>query len=517
MKKGLALLWWFIVTPTILGVLCEVSLASEYRCVKLFSNVNSKEITGLPSFYGSPSSEHPFVARDYIGLSDEVCQCDYTGKGITIAVLDTGINPNHTVFTDNHTSDWTNRILAFYDVSEEKEKDLPFDISWHGTWATSILGGNSTDYQGVAPEVKLVVVKAFDYIDDDLTSTIPLIETAVDWILDNKDRYEIKVVSMSFGLETESDNQNDLKTLQDIAERLVEEDILVVAAAGNYGNNDSGEGDGSITSPASSKSVLAVGGVSYDGEMYDNSGSGPSFEGATKPDVCAPAEDVSGASATGDSNDYESHTGTSASTPFVAGLASLLLEKNEDLSAMELKNLICLTSWRSKNPRVIKDNLQGWGIIQGYAALDALENPEKVKEAIKFRFSLSENTPVFCQPISSKLGHYNFELVSLDGAEAELYLFDGEPDEYGDPILVSSSINPISIPGDPKTVGFFTMESHNYYLVVKLTVGSEGGTFLIKLAFDYRLGLVVALTVINVFVVLFVIKQYHNFKQKRKL
>ncbi len=516
MKKELAFLSWFILTPVIIGSLCEISFASGYRWVNINPNVNSKENKFLTSIYDSPSLEHPFVARDYVGLSDEACECDYTGEGITVAVLDTGVNSNHTVFTDNGTSDWKDRIRAFYDVSEEKEIDVPFDISWHGTWATSILGGNSTDYQGIAPEVNLVIVKAFDYIDGDLTSTIPMMENAVDWILDNKDRYDIEIVSMSFGLKPDSENQNELKELQDIAERLVEEDILVVAASGNYGDIDSGEGDGSITSPASSKSVLAVGGVSYDGEMFESSGTGPSFEGAIKPDVCAPAIDVYGARSSGAIDDFESHTGTSASTPFVAGLASLLLEKSEDLSAQELKSLICLTSWRTINPNVIKDNLQGWGIIQGYAALDALENPETIDENVKFQFSLDEITSVFCQPISSKLGQYFFELVSLDGAEAELYLFDGEPDEYGNPVLLSSSINPISIPGDPNTVGLFTLESHNYYLVAKLVVGSERGDFLIKLTVDYRLGLVVALTAINIVVVLFAIKQYISFKQNRR-
>jgi subtilisin family serine protease len=150
--------------------------------------------------------------------------------------------------------------------------------------------------------------------------------------------------------------------------------------------------------------------------------------------VCAPAVGVIGADKDFH-NDYSYGTGTSGATPFVAGLAALMLEKKENLTPLQLKNIISLTSFKTVNPRVIQDNIQGWGIIQGYSALDALNNPIVINESTEIGLSLNQNFSVYCQPIKLKPNHYFFELNQLGSAQAEMYLFNMAPNEYGSPIF----------------------------------------------------------------------------------
>lgn len=505
----------FLLVPTIV-----IFVDSAFSTTSKFLKISSKHSWSISEDQAISSesflSDLQFNARDHVGLGEDSDDNELTGEGVTVAILDTGIFANHSVFTNNGTSNWDERILAFYDEKIDEEGELPYDVYWHGTWAASILGGNSSEYQGVAPKAKFVIMKIFDYLEGELTSNISAIEKAVDWIVDNKDKYDIKIVSMSFGAKPEDDNLEDLKYLQDIVQSLIDEDILVVAAAGNYGDpTDKNEKGGTITSPASGKSVLAVGGVDYDGEIYSKSGQGPTFEGVIKPDVCAPAVDVIGATPDTLFNRYETHTGTSAATPFVSGLAALMLEKDNELSALELKNIISLTSYRTIDPRTIKDNTEGWGIIQGYAALDALEEPELLDQNYEIEVSLDDSFSVFCQPITLKPNHYFFELKSLDSAEAEMYLFDATPDEYGEPILGSTSINALSAVDPTQRMGVFTLNTRQYFLVVKLVYGTGEGDFLIKITFDYRLLSVIALAVINLFALIYVVKQIRKSKKSQ--
>ncbi len=435
-----------------------------------------------------------------------------TGKNITVAIFDTGIYAEHIVFTADGTQDWDDKILAFYDGRVNGEVSDPYDVSWHGTWTASILGGDSVDYQGVAPGVNFVIVKVFDYEENKLTSTIPMIQNAVDWIIENVDKYDIKIVSMSFGAEPEGD-LGEILELEDTVERLADEGILVVAAAGNEGNDPS-----SITAPASAKSVLAVGGVDYDGNMYLKSGAGPSLEGTIKPDVCAPAISVKGASASASVDEYSTHSGTSAATPFVSGLSALMLEKDPKLTWSELKAIISLTSFRTIEPRTIKDNQQGWGVIQGYAALDALDESLEFTSNTEIDLTLNMDYSVFCQPISINSGQFFLELNQLDSIEAEMYLFDKIPDEFGNPILLSHTISNLEAFDKTQRLGISPTASNEYYLVVKLLNRNGGeGDFSINVIIDYRVGIVIILTIANSIAMVYIGNKLYKFKKNKTI
>ena len=421
-----------------------------------------------------------FNAQDYIGLQKSVWDNGLTGENITVAVIDTGIYGNHSAFTNDGNFLWSDRIIKYFDLITNSS-GTPQDANGHGTWVTSILGGNCSEYQGVAPKVNFVILRIFDSSGE---TEVSVFENAVNWIIQNKDTYNIRIVSMSFGAKPEVDLLYQIDFLQQIVRKLVDNGIFVVAAAGNDGNSTQLSGDRTINSPSSDKKVLAVGGVDYDGEMYQYSSKGPSFEFTKKPDVCAPAVSVYGAD-TDFSDDYIFGHGTSGAAPFVAGLAALMLEKNQMLSPLELKNIISLTSYKTVEPEVVQDNVQGWGIIQGYAALESLEVPVLINKSTEILVSLTQNYTVLSLPITLKPNYYYFELVKQTGINAEMYLFRMEPDEYGIPILLTHTLNQFVQEASSKRMGFYSEGNQNYFLVVK-SIHRGAGDFLIRLVIEYR-------------------------------
>lgn len=479
-----------------MGVIIEIQPSQDINVLKI-----------------DPSAQTLFFdAGDKIGLDNNSWDQDLTGNGVTVAVLDTGIYANHSAFTDDGALAWNERIIAFYNNSINSTDNFPEDIEGHGTWAASILGGNSTNYQGVAPDVKLLIMKVFELDGGDAVSSIAILDSAINWLITNNDIYNVSIASMSFGAKPEDDNLEEIKALEGVVKKLVDAGILVVTAAGNYGG---GNAMSTVTSPGSDKSVLTVGGVDYEGDMFSGSGKGPTHEGIIKPDVCAPAVLVKGAKSGLDPNETTYKSGTSASTPFVAGLAALMLEREPTLTSVELKSILCLTSYRTVAPRTIKDNIQGWGIVQGYAALDALENPISISQDSIIDISLTSTFRVYCQPITLELGHYFFELTQFGTGEAEMYLFDSIPDIYGNPILLTKTMNDFILFDPSQTIGAVSLGTHNFYLVVKLVEDTGIGSFRITLIFDFRLGIVVALSVISILSMVYIIRQYSSFNKIR--
>ncbi|MBY9015747.1 MAG: S8 family serine peptidase [Candidatus Lokiarchaeota archaeon] len=420
-----------------------------------------------------------FNASDHIGLRDTDNEYGLTGNNITVAVVDTGIFSNHSVITNDGKLNWNDRIITYVDFINNKSSN-PQDDNGHGTWTASILGGNSSEYRGVAPGIKFVILKIFDSSGETNTT---IFENAVNWILLNKDILNIKIVSMSFGAKPEANNIYSILYLQKLTRRLADIGILVIAAAGNDGNPNLANGDGTINAPASDKAIFAVGGVDYDGNMYPYSAEGPTIEMTRKPDVCAPAVAIYGADI-GFSNSYSFRSGTSGATPFVAGLAALMLEKDETLTPSQLKSIISLTSLKTTNPRVFQDNIQGWGVVQGYAALDALEPPVLINVSTEIEFFLNEDYSVYCLPIRLAPNHYYFELAQLGLAKAEMYLYHKETNVFGIPKMISNTINQIIPDRQLKRLGVFTSVFQDYFLLVKL-LNNESGNFIVRLVFEY--------------------------------
>ena len=169
-------------------------------------------------------------------------QENLTGKGITAAVLDTGIFPH---------MDFDGRIVAFRDLVYGRE--TPYDDNGHGTHVCGILGGSGRasggKYQGAAPGCRFVVVKILDRRGNGRKQDIL---AAIDWVCKERIRLNIRILNISVGTTEQEKTVDDL--LVQAVERAWDDGITVVTAAGNLG-----PAPGSITAPGSSRKVITVG------------------------------------------------------------------------------------------------------------------------------------------------------------------------------------------------------------------------------------------------------------------
>ena len=211
----------------------------------------------------------------------------FTGRGVRIAFLDSGFYPH---------DDLGNRILAFHDVSGEEVnlEDLkkPQSHHWHGTQTTVVAAGDGSlsdgTYRGIASEAELVLVK----ISEDGNITEANIERGLQWILDNREKYNIRILNISLG--GNEDLPSSDSRIDRLAEECVKQGIIVVAAAGNSAFS---ERPYSIP-PANSPLVITVGGYAdenqFDAKNFTlyHSNYGATADGTVKPEIIAPAMNI---------------------------------------------------------------------------------------------------------------------------------------------------------------------------------------------------------------------------------
>lgn len=299
--------------------------------------------------------------KEQIACTDKVQQ-KYRGKNISVAILDTGIFLH---------PDFSGRILAFHDFIAHK--DDAYDDCGHGTHVAGCLAGDGYlsegRFCGVAPSCNLIIGKVLNQNGE---GNIEHMISAIQWILNNKNTYNIRILNISIGFENQVP-ETKLKLLINTLENAWNEGILVIAAAGNKGPKTK-----SISPLGMSKNIITVGchDLDYhkDGvplcETY--SGRGPSIFSLKKPDLVAPGTNIISTSSKCRRSGsrfmdiYESKSGTSFATPLVSGAAALLLEKNSSMTPEEVKYRLCYTAMDLKEPW----NKQGWGMLNISRALN---------------------------------------------------------------------------------------------------------------------------------------------------
>jgi serine protease AprX len=211
----------------------------------------------------------------------------HTGKGVTIAFIDSGFYP-HPDLTEP-----TNRIIAYEDVTQPEASlngdAQPESWQWHGTQTSVVATGNGhlSDgiYRGLASCAQIVLVK----VSDHGRITEENIARGIKWAIENKDRYNIRVVSMSVGGDEDVPYKDNI--VDQAAEEAVSRGLVVVVAAGNSGNQERH----TPVPPANSPSVITVGGYddknSPGASQFDLywSSFGPTADGLVKPEIIAPA------------------------------------------------------------------------------------------------------------------------------------------------------------------------------------------------------------------------------------
>lgn len=256
----------------------------------------------------------------------EAWEAGLTGKGVTVAVLDSGVDAGH--------PDLAGRIARSKSFIPGEEVA---DRHGHGTHVTSTVGGSGAasdgKEKGVAPGATLAVGKVLD--DEGFGSESEII-AGMEWAARDVDA---DIVSMSLGSTEPSDGTDPMAEAVNTLSR--ETGALFVIAAGNTG------APSSIGSPGAADAALTVGAVDSADQAAWFTSAGPRYgDNALKPDLSAPGVGILAARSrlAEGSGDYTSMDGTSMATPHIAGAAALLAEEHPDWTGARLKDALMSTS-----------------------------------------------------------------------------------------------------------------------------------------------------------------------------
>jgi len=277
-----------------------------------------------------------------------------SGYGVTIAILDTGVNYSH--------PDLKNSYIGGYDFVN-RDYD-PMDDNGHGTHCAGIAVGNgnvsSFNFVGVAPKAKLFSFKVLDANGTGhLSWFIEAIELAIDPNQDCNLSDHVDIISISAG--DSSGNSNDILSM--VVNNAVDLGVIVVAAAGNDGPSY-----GTISSPGCAKNVICVGASDKNDSIASFSSRGTINSEIIKPDVLAPGVNIISTSIDGG---YVSLSGTSMSCPHVAGTIALMLQMHPSWSPNKIK----ISLENSAVDLGFNRATQGYGRINSYRAIKSFESP----------------------------------------------------------------------------------------------------------------------------------------------
>ena len=333
-----------------------VSLAKrpDISKIELDEVVSIAEDNGLPHKPINPSCarQSDVWGVDKIG-APEVWQQGITGKGITVAVVDSGIDATHPDLDDLDDNPGTNdpKVVGWVDYVNGKKS--PYDDYGHGTQIAGIISGTGASgvFTGVAPGTKLIGAKVFDQSGSGYQSDVIL---AFEWAVNNGAR----IISFSGG-----EPHNSSLTIA--LDKVVAAGVIPVVAAGN-----SGPDSNTITCPGDEINSTTVGATGSSDMIASFSSRGPVDlygQHYIKPDVSAPGMDITSTVPVWYGCSYASMSGTSAAAPHVSGTVALMLQENTTRKPSEIKHI--LESTAVDLGPAGKDNDYGSGRINAHEAV----------------------------------------------------------------------------------------------------------------------------------------------------
>lgn len=304
---------------------------------------------------------------------NEMNDMGFYGSNVTIGIVDTGIDVNHSAL--QHLSVvWKDYV---------NNESVPYDDNGHGTHIAGIISARG-ELNGTAPEANLIVVKA---LDEDGKGSDRTVAEAIYFCMDPDQDGNMSdgadIISLSIGgfdWPFIGDFMGDASNKA--CQAAIDMGIVVVVAAGNNGPHNS-----DVSPPATVPLTIAVGAIDHNKNIAEWSSRGDndglpflSFDDRNdpnkKPEVVAPGV---GIISTYKDGFYANLSGTSIAVPFVTGIIALLLEgcpqlKHKDASAVEhLKMVLKDTAEKLEGQKTPHDRYYGYGLIQSYDAFLALE------------------------------------------------------------------------------------------------------------------------------------------------
>ena len=333
-------------------------------------------------------------------------QTGYDGSGVTVAVIDTGIDSLHVGLDDLDDDNSTNdpKVIAFYDAVNNPDKTngteiQAYDDQGHGTHCAGTVAGTGAptyEHPGMAPQAFLVGVKVLDAGGSGSFATVM---AGMQWTVDHRYEFNIRAASMSLGgpgpIEWTSDEEDSVNRY---ANEMVRAGITMLIAAGNS------FASAQIGTPGSAEDVITVGALDKNTAIAVYSSQGPTEEGRVKPNLAFVGSDVM--SAQHNSGDgYVAFSGTSMATPGVAGTVALMLQANPDLSPVDVRNILQETATyrqchymfanepclEDQIPKNRQNNVYGHGHVEALAAvMEAAQQDYQLNPSV----SLLVNTEV---------------------------------------------------------------------------------------------------------------------------
>lgn len=300
---------------------------------------------------------------------DAAHKAGYFGAGVTVYVIDSGIQLNHPAF-------FSGQILKEKSVSFVYGDSNANDFNGHGTHCAGTI---ASEKYGIATKANLVAVKV---LDGDGAGSISGVIKGIEYAASNG----ADVISMSLGWDVADETTRPL----DMATRNAEKGGVFVSVA----TTNNGPGRGTIGSPDQVEEIMSVGAAGRNGQATEFSGRGPAQDGTEKPNILGPGEDIRSTWIGGGTN---VESGTSMGNPHVAGTAALIVGKSkaeiakarsrgaspQQLSRMKLtpqqiKRILMSTATGKKIP-----NVSGAGVVNCEGALTAPLQENSLVQALK--------------------------------------------------------------------------------------------------------------------------------------
>jgi serine protease AprX len=317
----------------------------------------------------------------------------------TIAVVDSGVQ--------SRAADFGSRLLGQINILPQSATNSAGDGYGHGTFVASIAAGGAAGYAGTAPKAEVL---SLDVMDDQGAATVSDVIKAADWILANKTKYNIKVANFSLHAVSKASVMFD--PLDQAVEKLWLNGIVVVAAAGNYGNPDGPSGV--QFAPGNDPFVITVGATDIGSSLSSGddlpapfSAWGYTPDGFSKPEVAAPGRYMIGAVPPGSTltklkpanvtdpvNGYMMLSGTSFAAPIVAAAAAQIIAQNPTWTPDQVKGALMVTA--TPEPKAPKGSLGVGDVNIAAARTYHTHNPPNPNIALEqFVKTSSDGTKMF--------------------------------------------------------------------------------------------------------------------------
>jgi type VII secretion-associated serine protease mycosin len=336
----------------LLAAFCVISLAALPGPARAAVRQGSGEFAGSAAVDSIRNSQQWVLDM----LDVEAAWSVTEGSGVTVAVIDSGVNPA--------VSDLTNSVITGPDYTGVSTSPSSQDWGVHGTWMASLIAGHGHDgglsgVIGVAPEARILSIRVIpDRGDPHYRKYEREPETLIQQSLADGIRYAIthgaRVISMSIGYSTQSG------VVREELQQAYDRGVVVIASAGNSGGpvGPGRDGEAPESFPANYPGVISVGAVGESGAVAGFSSDNLSVQVAA-PGVSVPAE--------GRDQQYWSVSGTSPACALVAGVAALIKSKYPGLAPYLIAS--ALTSTTTDRPAGGYNSQLGFGIVDAAAAL----------------------------------------------------------------------------------------------------------------------------------------------------